>query len=155
MSAPASRWILLDLVLVVGIGASAWIALDPVLTTVQARSARKERAAGEQALTRELDLAYYKKKHYNPGAPTEAAWYGFSPSSFPPGPRAPWVSDARWNRLAHRPATAGARYGIYTEGTEAWLLIYDDADRDGVPSRELIHLAEGRRIERVAHRPEE
>jgi len=142
-------------ILLAGICGSLWVAADPLLRAGRARTIREERPRIVERLTEELDVRYFKKRHYNPSGPEDPAWYGFS-GPFPPGAAAPWVSDARWNQIAFRPKDgAHYRYGLYTGGVDAWLLVYGDADGDGLQSRLFRRFSHGRLVQEWQLRPEE
>lgn len=145
-----------DVMLLAAIGAAIWVAAQPIAGAARAEARRAERSTALAALTEDLDARFVKQRHYNPGPADEDAWYGFSPSAFPPGPLEPWASDARWNQLSYR-ADLGAsyRYGVYTRGQEAWLLVYGDADGDGQWSEVFRYFSEGRLVREWQLHPRE
>ena len=107
-------------------------------------------------LHEDLDRRFFKKGNYNPTGPDDDTWYGFSPSTFPPGVRAPWVSDARWNRISFRPREGVQyRYGLFTVGKQAWVLAYGDVDGDGVFSQVYRRYEDGRMVREWSMRPHE
>ncbi len=138
--------ILADVVAVVAIIGALVAGGRELSTRYVAEQINAEREAAIAAISTHLDKRFLARNHYNPEAADEETWFGFSPTSFPPGPEAPWASDARWNQIDHRPASSSTRYGIYTLGEEAWLMVYSDADRDGTWSQLYRHYAEGRLV---------
>lgn len=125
--------------------ASLLIGGKAIATKYEVQSRQAERAAAITSISADLDKRFGGRTSYDP---TDAgpSWYGFSPAGFPPGIDEQWASDARWNQLDYRPESSAYRYGIYTNGAEAWLMVYGDADRDGTWSQVYRHYAEGRLV---------
>lgn len=149
-------WLAADGLLIVAIVGSAWGGVKPLVDSYRGKLRGQERELALAKIGEDLDLRYFKKRHYNPAGPDDHTWYGFSPSEFPPGPMREWVSDARWNQIAYRPPNgASYRYGLYTLGQDAWVMVYGDADLDGEPSRMYRHYSNGRLVQQWDFRPHE
>ncbi len=142
-----AAWSAVVVTLLVAIGATLWQIAKPAVVSIRAGQTRQERGLALAAINDDLDLRYFKKRHYNPTGPDDDAWYGFT-AEFPPGPRAEWVSDARWNQIKFRPRDGHSyRYGLYTLGDEAWVLAYGDPDMDGRWSQLYRHYSNGRLVQ--------
>jgi hypothetical protein len=149
-------FLVLDLAIVAALIAASWVAFEPLARAWKAHARSAERSAAMASLSEDLDARFVKQRHYNPEEADKDAWYGFSPAEFPPGPELPWASDARWNQLRYRPESgASYRYGVFTRGQEAWLIVYGDVDGDGDWSQVVRYFSEGRLVREWQLRPDE
>jgi hypothetical protein len=149
-------WLTMSGSLIGGTLIALWLIVRPSVEGFASSAKEQERAVVLDGLHKDLDRRFFKKGHYNPTGPDDDTWYGFSPSMFPPGVRAPWVSDARWNRIAFRPKDSVLyRYGLHTSGKNAWVLAYGDVDGDGVYAQVYRRYEDGRMVREWAIRPHE
>ena len=140
-------WLTISATLIVGTLVAGWLIVRPGVERFNGISREEERGVVLEGLHEDLDRRFFKKGHYNPTGPDDDTWYGFSPSVFPPGSRAPWVSDARWNRIEFRPRDGVLyRYGLFTTGKAAWVLAYGDVDGDGTYSQVYRRYEDGRMV---------